>query len=109
VPLEELVARERKSGRQAKYDEHYAKGVMNDRKMKEGKDYDSDDEYGEGGTAYKKWDEKKSRKQGKVRMRSIAPLPAALGAAFGDIAPLCRTTSGSGAAPSTSPSACPRR
>eukprot|EP01050_Picozoa_sp_SAG11_P024240 SAG11_NODE_5102_length_1664_cov_2.469649_3_plen_183_part_00 len=70
VPLEELVARERKEGRQAKYNAHFAKNVMNDKRMKDpngkgGQGYDSDDEYGDGGQAYKKWDAKKSRKAGK--------------------------------------------
>ena len=63
VSLDDLVARERKEGRQAKYDQHYADNIVRNKKTKEG--YDSDDEYGEGGSAHTKYEERSSKKAGK--------------------------------------------
>lgn len=101
VSLDELVSRERKEGRQAKYDAHYADNISRNKqcvhagshpsllclracafcslysqsrrllvigcayvtRFKEG--YDSDDEYGEGGSAHTKYEERRSRKAGK--------------------------------------------
>jgi hypothetical protein len=99
VSLDELVARERKEGRQAKYDAHYADNISRNKqcvclihlrcnyllacwqlapltvstcyfdviRFKEG--YDSDDEYGEGGSAHTKYEERHSRKAGKDHER----------------------------------------
>ena len=58
VSLDELVARERKEGRQAKYDAHYADNIARDRRLKENAEYDSDDEYGDGGSAHTKYEER---------------------------------------------------
>lgn len=101
VSLDELVARERKEGRQAKYDAHYADNISRNKqcahctiagaaswqqllvitvlmmdllvawsdvtRFKEG--YDSDDEYGDGGSAHTKYEERRSRKAGKDHER----------------------------------------
>ena len=53
-----MVARERKEGRQAKYDAHYADNIARDRRLKENAEYDSDDEYGDGGSAHTKYEER---------------------------------------------------
>ena len=52
------MARERKEGRQAKYDAHYADNIARDRRLKENAEYDSDDEYGDGGSAHTKYEER---------------------------------------------------